>query len=105
MSYYLKKHWKLTLLTITLAAELNFVNANVSLLMMRMFDALLVSDFSGFLFWCAVEIGAWALYFVLEVLRRWSYGLTVRKLNNSVRRDMAASLVHKNYREIGRAHV
>ena len=99
MTYYLKKHWKLVLLTVTLAAVLNFVNANISLLMMRMFDALLVSDFSGFLFWCAVEMGAWALYYVMEVLRRMSYGLTVRKLNSSVRRDMAASLVHKNYRD------
>ena len=97
MSYYLKKHWKFTVLTIVLAVVLQLVQANISLLMMQMFDALLALDSRAFLFWCIVELVVWGSYSGLEVLRNWSYNYTVRKLNNSLRQDMAATLLHKSY--------
>ena len=97
MSYYLKKHWKFTVLTIVLAVVLQLVQANISLLMMQMFDALLALDYRAFLFWCIVELAVWGSYSGLEALRNWSYNYTVRKLNNSLRQDMAATLLHKSY--------
>ena len=80
MSYYLKKHWKFTVLTIVLAVVLQLVQANISLLMMQMFDALLALDYRAFLFWCIVELAVWGSYSGLEALRNWSYNYTVRKL-------------------------
>ena len=99
MSYYLKKHWKPILFLLTLTVVSQLMSASFSLIAMQAFDALLASSLSGFLFWCAVEAAGWGLYWVIRALRDWSYYRTVRKLNNSVRRDMTATLMHKSYRD------
>ena len=99
MSYYLKKHWKPILLLLTLTVVVQLVSASFSLMAMQAFDALLASNLYGFLFWCAVEVAGWGLYWVIRALRDWSYYRTARKLNNAVRRDITATLMHKNYRD------
>lgn len=99
MSYYLKKHWKPILLLLILTTVIQLMSAGFQLIGMRTFDALLASDLSGFLFWIAVEAAGWGLYWAVRALRDWSYYRTARKLNNAVRRDITATLMHKNYRD------
>lgn len=72
MSYYLKKHWKPILLLLTLTVVVQLVSASFSLMAMQAFDALLASNLYGFLFWCAVEVAGWGLYWVIRALRDWS---------------------------------
>lgn len=51
MSYYLKKHWGISLAVCLLHTIAWGMQASVQLLLMKCFDAAMQFDFQAFLFW------------------------------------------------------
>ena len=97
MRYYLKKHWMANLLAILpglLASALRTVN---NLLMIRTFQGIIDRDLRSFFFWMLMMTGTWFLLLWLEGLVEFFQGRAVRMMNNSVRRDMTATLLHKSH--------
>ena len=99
MSYYLKKHWLANLLAILpglLACALRTVN---NLLMIRTFQGIIDRDLRGFFFWLLMMTGTWFLLLWIEGLVEFLQGRAIRAMNNAVRRDMTATLLHKSHVE------
>ena len=99
MSYYLKKLWKANLIVIILQFCMHAIQASFALLMVQRVQAILDFDLYLFLFWEALHMAGWGMYLFLDYLVRIFRGRAVRKMNNMVRRDMAASLLKKDYQE------
>lgn len=99
MSYYLKKLWKANLIVIILQFCMHAIQASFALLMVQRVQAILDFDLYLFLFWEALHMAGWGMYLFLDYLVRIFRGRAVRKMNNMVRRDMAATLLKKDYQE------
>ena len=67
--------------------------------MIQTFQSIIERDLRGFGFWILMMVGAWFLLFGVNSLQEFFQGRAVRSMNNAVRRDMAATLLHKNHRE------
>ena len=99
MSYYLKKFWRANLLAIVLQVLLSFTYAGFSLIQIQMSQAIIDLDLRLFALWMTANILGWCGYFLLDGLLTLFQGRAVRKMNNAVRRDMAATLLQKSYGE------
>ena len=99
MSYYLKKFWRANLLAIVFQVLISFTHAGFSLLQIQMSQAIIDLDLRLFALWMTANILGWCGYFLLDGLLTLFQGRAVRKMNNAVRRDMAATLLQKSYGE------
>lgn len=97
MSYYLKKLWKVNLVVAILQLSMYAIEASFALLAVQRVQAVLNFDLYLFLFWEALHMAGWGAYLGLDCIVRNFKGRAVRKMNNMVRRDMAATLLKKDY--------
>lgn len=99
MLYYFKKNWKKIVPVCILGAVAEGIYAVIQLFMMRSFDAAINFDFQGFLFWTAVLLGGYGLYFISAALANILQTRACRILNNHVRHDLSLSLLDKSYQK------
>ncbi len=99
MRYYLKKYWVANLLAILPGLLVCALQVGNDLLMIRSFDCIIDRNLSGFIFWMLMMAGAWVLLLWIGSLRDYFQARAIRAMNNAVRRDMAATLLHKSHVE------
>ena len=99
MRYYLKKFWFANLLAILPGLIVCALSVGNDLLMMQSFDCIIDRNLSGFIFWMLMMAGAWVLLLWFGSLRDYFQARAIRAMNNAVRRDMAATLLHKSHVE------
>ncbi len=99
MRYYLKKYWPANLLAILLLLIVCALQIGNNLLMMQVFQSIIELDLRGFFFWELIMTGAWFLLLWIEGVYKFFQGRAVRAMNNAVRRDMTATLLHKSHGE------
>ena len=99
MRYYLKKYWVANLLAILPGLVVCALQVGNDLLMMRAFEGIIDRDLSGFIFWMLMMAGAWVLLLWIGSLRDYFQARAIRAMNNAVRRDIAATLLHKSHVE------
>ena len=97
MSYYLKKYWKANLITVLIQICMYSAQASFALITVRMSQAVIDLDLREFVFWMLMNLAGWFVYLALDSLRKIFMGRSVWKMNNAVRRDMAATLLQKDY--------
>ncbi|MDO5716481.1 MAG: ABC transporter ATP-binding protein [Tissierellia bacterium] len=98
--YYIKKHRGISLATCFLQLTLWGLQATVNLLLIQIFAAAMDLDLHRFLFWTAIDLGCWGLYFLVGMLQNYVQAQAIRKLNGCVRKDMLESLWQKTYEEL-----
>lgn len=99
MGYYLKKHWGANLLAVLLGLVVSALQTGNNLLMMRSFQSIIELDLRGFLFWSLMLTGSWFILLWVNSLVEFFQGRAIRAMNNAVRRDMTATLLHKSHVE------
>ncbi len=99
MLHYLKKNWRLTTKVCFLLICEWGMQALVSLIMIRCFDAAFRLNFHDFLAWISIDLVAWAVYFLISMFREIIQTRTVRELNNDVRHDLYLTLLQKKHME------
>ena len=99
MTYYLKKFWKANALVIIFLLASSALNTTASLLMMRLFQGIIALDLQQFFFWYLALMGNWLILIAVGGLETYFEARTVRMMNNTVRQDMAATLLQKSHRE------
>ncbi len=99
MSYYLKKYWGVNLAAILPGLVVCALQVGNDLLMMRVFESVIKLDLRGFLFWELMMVVAWVILLWVGSLRDYFQARAIRAMNNAVRRDMAATLLHKSHVE------
>ncbi|MEY8482893.1 ABC transporter ATP-binding protein [Lachnospiraceae bacterium 48-21] len=97
MSYYLKKFWGANLTVIAIQICMYATQASFTLITVRFTQAILDLDLQIFLFWLGMLFAGWCVYLILDFFMRIFKGRAIRKMNNAVRRDMAATLLKKDY--------
>ena len=99
MGYYLRKHWLENLLAVLPGLVVCALQVGNDLLMMRVFESIIKLDLRGFLLWNLMMTGVWFLLLWVGSLRDFFQARAIRAMNNAVRRDMAATLLHKSHAE------
>ncbi len=99
MRYYLKKYWVANLLAILPGLVVCALDVGNDLLMMRAFEGIIDRDLRDFIFWMLLMVGAWVLLLWTGSLRDYFQARAIRAMNNAVRRDIAATLLHKSHVE------
>ncbi len=99
MRYYLKKYWVANLLAILPGLVVCALQVGNDLLMMRAFEGIIDRNLSDFIFWMLMMAGAWVLLLWIGSLRDYFQARAIRAMNNAVRRDIAATLLHKSHVE------
>ncbi len=99
MAYYLRKHWLINgfvvFLQIVWAGITVLINGVLIISSKQIFDL----NLKGFLFWSLIEVTIWMVYIGLEYTRTWAKSKAKMIMNNHVRQDMAATLLHQNYKD------
>ena len=99
MNYYLKKHWKENTLAILLQIVLSAAIVLHSLAQAQMLDSVIRWDMHSFFVWIFVILLLCGAQCLLSGLGGWVVNLAVRRMNNSVREDIVASILRKNHTE------
>ena len=99
MTYYLKKYWKVNALVIIFLLVHSALNTTASLLMMRVFQGIIELDLRQFFYWCLALMGNWLILIAVGGLETYFEARAIRMMNNTVRQDMAATLLQKTHRE------
>ena len=99
MRYYLKKYWVANLLAILPGLVVCALDVGNDLLMMQVFESVIKLDLRGFIFWDLMMVGVWFILLWVGSLRDYFQARAIRAMNNAVRRDMAATLLHKSHVE------
>lgn len=99
MSYYLKKNWKLNALAVFFMIAVSACEVLTSLAMMQITENIIDFNLNGFFKWVIIN-GAFFLFMILfDQIGTVCKGRAIRKMNNCVRMDMAASLAKSNYQK------
>ena len=99
MRYYLKKYWLANLVAILLALIVCALQTGNNLLMIQSFQSIIDGNLRRFFFWSLAMMGAWFLLLWVNSLSEFFEGRAIRNMNNAVRRDMTATLLHKSHAE------
>ena len=99
MKYYLKKYWGANLLAVLLALVVCALQTGNNLLLMRTFQGIIDRDLRSFFFWMALLAGSWFVLMWVNGLQEYCQGRAIRLMNNSLRRDMTATLLAKSHVE------
>ena len=97
MSYYLRKHWLINALVIFLQIAWAGVTVLTSGIIIIQSKQIFDMNLRGFVFWSLVSISFWMLHIALEYARTWAKSKAKMVMNNHVRRDIAATLLHQDY--------
>lgn len=99
MSYYLKKYWGANLAAILPLLIVCALQIGNNLLMMQTFQSIIELDLRGYLFWTLILTGSWFILWWTNSLYEFLQGRAIRAMNNAIRRDMTATLLHKTHVE------
>ncbi|MBD5092969.1 MAG: ABC transporter ATP-binding protein [Subdoligranulum sp.] len=99
MTYYLKKFWKQNLVVLLIQIVMYGLISWQSLVQIQMFQAIFDWNTHRFLMIVALNTGIWLTASVLEILCEKSASHAILVMNNQVRRDMAATLLHKTHQD------
>ena len=99
MFYYIKKFWKMSGIIIFML----FIDAGLSsyrsLALMESLEELVRGNFRGFLFWTLLNLLCVVLVQVFVAVEDILGKHVIRKMNNQVRRDMAATMLQMSHGE------
>ena len=99
MYYYIKKYWKINIIIIFML----FIDAGLSsyrsLALMESLEELVKGNFRGFLFWTLLNLFCVVLVQVFVAVEDILGKHVIRKMNNQVRRDMAATMLQMSHGE------
>ena len=99
MFFYIKKFWKVNTLAIIFQMFQYSGKVIWSLLMIQLFQQIIELDFKGVLFFCTIELIVSGGRNICSSISVYFQSQAIRRMNNQLRQDMAASLLHKNYEE------
>lgn len=97
MIHYLKKQWRLSVLTCLFAIIAYGAQALIQLALMKVFDAVVLLDLRSTIFWTAVDLTCWGGYFLFTALQEHCQTKTIRALNNTVRDGLYHSFLRKSH--------
>ena len=97
MAYYLKKHRWPVLLGALPTLVVCGGQAGASLATAQLFQAVFEGSLSGMLRWVVLLVGIWISLMTLGVVLEILQARAIRKLNNAVRGDIAAALLHMDH--------
>lgn len=99
MTYYLKKHWKINLLICFLQIMWGGTLVLSNLALMQMAQGVIDRKLNYFLFWMLMDLILYFTYFLLDGARSWAKSRAIRSMNNEVRKDIVATMLHKSHQE------
>ena len=99
MFFYLKKFWKVNLLAVLFQMFQNSGRVIWSLLMILLFQQVIELNFKGVVFFCVIELVVSGGRNVCSSLSSYFQSEAIRRMNDQLRQDMAASLLNKSYKE------
>lgn len=99
MLYYLKKEWKWNLLTAVFTIAVSLCEVLTSLVMMQTTENIIHFCLEGFLAWMLIDLGLFVMMFSLDQIGTVYKGKAIRRMNNRLRLDMAASLARMNHQQ------
>ncbi len=102
MSYYLKKFWRPALAASLPLLAMCGGQAGASLATAQLFQTVFEGDMEGMLWWMVALSGIWLGLMGLSAAKELLLSRAVRKLNNALRGDMAAGLLHMTHQEYHR---
>ena len=70
-----------------------------SLVTAQVFQRVFDGDLSGMIKWMLILMGAWFLVQAVSVLHELLQARAIRRLNNAIREDMAAALLHMSHQD------
>ena len=99
MLYYLKKEWKWNLLTAVFTIAVSLCEVLTSLVMMQTTENIIHFCLEGFLAWMLIDLGLFVMMFSLDQVGTVCKGRAIRRMNNRLRLDMAASLARMDHQQ------
>lgn len=97
MTHYLIKFKGSVLLALLPLLIICGLQAVSSLITAEVFQRVFEGDMAGLMRWMLILAGAWFLIITVSSLNEMLQGRVIRKLNNAVRADVAATLLHMNH--------
>lgn len=99
MGYYLKKHWQLNALAAFFMIAVAACNVLTSVAMMQTTENIIDFNLSGFFKWMIINGALFLLLLAFDQVSTVFKSKAIRKMNNAIRLDMAASLAQSDYRK------
>ncbi len=97
MAHYLVKFKGTVILAMVPLLFICGMQAVTSLIMAEVFQRVFEGDMNGMIRWMLILAESWFLVMGASILNERSQGWLIRKLNNALRADMAATLLHMDY--------
>ena len=99
MSYYLKKNWKLNAFVVFFMIAVSACQVLSNLAMMQITENIIDFNLNGFLKWIIIDACIFLIMLICDQIGTVCKGKAIRKMNNRVRLDMAASLSQSDYQK------
>lgn len=99
MHYYLKKYWRLNTVAVLFMIVVSACQVLSNLAMMQITENIIDFDLNGFLKWILLDACIFLAMLVFDQVGTVYKGKAIRKMNNCVRLDMAASLSQFQYQK------
>lgn len=99
MSYYLKKNWKLNAFAVLFMIAVSACQVLSNLAMMQITENIIDFNLNGFLKWIIIDACIFLIMLIFDQIGTVCKGKAIRKMNNRVRLDMAASLSQSEYQK------
>ncbi len=99
MGYYLKKYWKLNALAAFFMIAVAACNVLTSVAMMQTTENIIDFNLSGFFKWMIINGALFLLLLAFDQVSTVFKSKAIRKMNNAIRLDMAASLAQSDYQK------
>lgn len=99
MRYYLKKHWTLNALAAFFMIAVAACNVLTSVAMMQITENVIDFNLSGFFKWMIINGALFLLLLAFDQVSTVFKSKAIRKMNNAIRLDMAATLAQSDYQK------
>ncbi|MDE6620693.1 MAG: ABC transporter ATP-binding protein/permease, partial [Lachnospiraceae bacterium] len=97
--YYIRKAWKNNVMAILLTIVCDTLQIAASLLLIQGFQSIIEWNLRKFLCVTFIQLVCWLLNFLFSGIENYFEFRAIRTMNNAVRRDIAATMAAKEYRE------
>lgn len=99
MLYYLRKEWKWNVLTAVFMIAVSLCEVLTSLALIQITENIIHFSLDGFFVWLRINLGLFALMFLLDQVGTVCKGRAIRRMNNHLRLDIAASLARMDHQQ------
>lgn len=97
MAYYLKKYWKLNAAAVFFLIAVSVCQVLTSMAMIQITESIIARSAAGFVQWLVIDSIFFLLLLLFDQIGTVIQGRAVRKMNNHVRLDIAASIAHSDH--------